>query len=361
MLHIMDNRSFSRNRLEQEVLNLLRQRFPSGWKLAAKPPPPKLRPAPDFILTLTGPNGERIKIMVEIKNQLEPKNAAALAEQLRRCARNFGEEAMPLVAAPFLSVSARERLKELGISYADTTGNVRVIASRPALFIETCGVERNPYREQRQAQSLKGAKAGRIVRALCDAKPPFAVRKLAQAAGIDPGYVSRILAFLDDEELIRRERRGPVIEVRWRKLIERWARDYSFMEFNRVVSYLEPRGLSDFPPRLAAAARRIAVTGSYAVSAIAPVAPARLLAAYVESPEDTARRLGLIPAESGANVLLAEPYDAVVFERMEERGGMPCVALSQAAVDLLTSPGRAPAEAQALLGWMEANEPAWRR
>lgn len=301
-----------------------------------------------------------MKILVEIKTQLEPKNAAALAERLRSCVRNFGGEAIPLVAAPFLSVSARERLRELGISYADATGNVRVIASRPALFIETCGAQRNPNREQRQAHSLKGAKAGRIVRALCDARPPFAVRKLAQAAGIDPGYVSRILAFLDNEELIRREPRGPVIEVRWRKLIERWARDYSFLESNRVVSYLEPRGLADFPPRLAAA-RRIAVTGSYAVSAIAPIAPARLLAAYVESPEETARRLGLIPADSGANVLLAEPYDAVVFERVEDRGGMPCVALSQAAVDLLTSPGRAPAEAQALLGWMEANEPAWRR
>lgn len=360
MLHIMDNNGFLRNRLKQEVLYLLRQRIPSGWKLAAKPLPSKLCPAPGFILDLTGPNGERMKILVKTRTQLEPKNATAMAEQLRSCVRNFGGEAIPLAAASFLSVSARERLMELGISYADATGNVRVTASRPALFIETCGARRNPNREQRQAQSLKGAKAGRIARALCDARPPFAVRKLAQATGIDPGYVSRVLAFLDDEELIRRERRGPVSEVRWRKLIERWARDYSFMEFNRVVSYLAPRGLSDFPPRLAAA-RRIAVTGSYAVSAIAPVAPARLLAVYVESPEKTAKRLGLIPAESGANVLLAEPYDAVVFERVEERGGMPCVALSQAAVDLLTSPGRAPAEAHALLDWMEANEPAWRR
>jgi len=47
MLRIMDNKGFSRNRLEREVLYLLRQRLPSGWELTAKPSPPKLSPAPE--------------------------------------------------------------------------------------------------------------------------------------------------------------------------------------------------------------------------------------------------------------------------------------------------------------------------
>jgi hypothetical protein len=36
-------------------------------------------------------------------------------------------------------------------------------------------------------------------------------------------------------------------------------------------------------------------------------------------------------------------------------------ALSPVAVDLLTGPARNPSEANALLDWMAANEPAWRR
>jgi len=36
------------------------------------------------------------------------------------------------------------------------------------------------------------------------------------------------------------------------------------------------------------------------------------------------------------------------------------VAPSQAAADLLTSPGRGPSEAEALIAWMAANEAAWR-
>jgi hypothetical protein len=55
------------------------------------------------------------------------------------------------------------------------------------------------------ARSLKGAKAGRIVRALIDRSKPPGVRELASLAQIDAGYVSRVLALLDTEALITRD------------------------------------------------------------------------------------------------------------------------------------------------------------
>lgn len=358
----MNNTPISGNTLKKAILSLLQQRLPPGWKADEKDLLAQNGPKPDYcIVKCSGPHGEQTRIVIAAKASLEPKDAAAMAEKLRAYAENLGPETIPLAAAPFLSLSTRQRLKELDMPYADPTGNVRIVASQPALFIETQGAQRNPYRQERPARSLKGAKAGRIVRALCDTMPPFAVRKLASAAGIDPGYVSRVLSLLETEDLIQREPRGPVTMVRWRKLIERWSRDYSFLGSNRVVSYLEPRVLSDLSPRLASAGQRAAITGSAAAAAVAPIAPTRLLAAYVDSPEEVARRLGLRPAESGANVLLAEPYDGVVFERMQQRGGTPFAALSQTAVDLLTGPGRSPSEAQVLLDWMEANESTWRR
>ena len=188
---------------------------------------------------------------------------------------------------------------------------------------------------------------------------------MAEETGINPGYVSRVFAFLEREDLLERgdpldTAFGRFQSVRLRKLIERWARNYSFLTSNRVVSYLEPRDLVSLPARLASAAPRVALTGSAAAAAVAPIAPTKLVMAYVDSPEDVAKTLDLRPADSGANVLLAEPYDAVVFKRIVKREEVPYVALSQAAVDLLGSPGRGPAEAQALLDWMEANESAWR-
>jgi hypothetical protein len=299
-------------------------------------------------------------VVVEAKTGIEPRDVPAIKDQLTAYSRALGPKTIPLLFAPFLSSSTRRRLAEAGIPYLDNTGNVRIMASDPALYIETQGAERNPGRVERPARSLKGAKAGRIVRALCDGRPPFAVRKVAELVGINPGYVSRVFTFLASEDLVERKQRGAMTDVRWRRLIERWAEDYSFSESNRVVSYLEPRDIGTLPRRLADAVKRLSITGSAAAATVAPVAPTRLVAAYVESPEDVAEKLGLRPAESGANVLLAEPYDPVVFERTLQRDGVPYAALSQVAVDLLSGSGRGPSEAQALLDWMQANESDWR-
>jgi hypothetical protein len=47
--------------------------------------------------------------------------------------------------------------------------------------------------------------------------------------------------------------------------------------------------------------------------------------------------------------MLLGPFDDVVFERTWQDGGITVVAVSQAAVDLMTGPGRAPSEAEAVL------------
>jgi hypothetical protein len=80
----------------------------------------------------------------------------------------------------------------------------------------------------------------------------------------------------------------------------------------------------------------------------------------VDSAEAFAGDLDLRPAESGANILLAEPFDPVVYERTWKRQQITFAAPTQIAVDLLTSPGRGPAEADELLSWMGQNEDAWR-
>jgi hypothetical protein len=95
-------------------------------------------------------------------------------------------------------------------------------------------------------------------------------------------------------------------------------------------------------------------------ASVAPVAPARLAVLFVDDAEDAAGLLGLRPAEAGANVILAEPFDPVVYERCREHEEVSYVAFSQNAADLLTSPGRGPGEAEELMDWMEENEDARR-
>jgi len=145
-------------------------------------------------------------------------------------------------------------------------------------------------------------------------------------------------------------------------LLERWSKDYGFAQSNTVETFLEPRGLRALTDRLIDQAQLdYVVTGSLAAERVAAHAPARLATLYVRDIPDAVEALGLRPVESGANVALATGKYDVVFDRAEVADGMRVAALSQVAVDLLTGPGRNPSEGTALLDWMAANEPAWRR
>ncbi len=56
--------------------------------------------------------------------------------------------------------------------------------------------------------------------------------------------------------------------------------------------------------------------------------------------------------------MLLEPIDEFL-RGAREIEGLPVVAPSQCAVDLLTGSGRDPSQAEALLTWMMENEDAW--
>ena len=166
---------------------------------------------------------------------------------------------------------------------------------------------------------------------------------------------------LEREAIVQRDRsRGPISEVDWERLLRRWALEYGFGEANGLIPCLEARGVTSLMDKLRDADFTYAVTGSFAAVRLAPVAEPRLATVYTANARDAINRLGLRPADSGANVLIGEPFDPVVFDRIEEDGGVTYACVTQVAVDLLTGPGRGPAEAESLIGWMRSNEDAWR-
>lgn len=361
LLHKMRNTVDLDNRLIYRAIDELSARLPADWRTEVEFEPTRSNRVFDALLELCAPDGTCGTLILEAKIRLEPRDVSKIADQLAAYGRlSDGEVAVPVLVAPFLSSRTRERLEEHGVGYIDLTGNVRVALDRPALFVHTRGAQRDPRREERPARTLKGAKAGRIVRALCDFAPPAGVRELAKKARTDPGYVSRVFTLLEKEDLIHREIRGPVTRVDWQALIRRWTEDYSLFGSNRAGSYLEPRGLNALLRKLSNPDFRYAVTGSLGSASVATVAPARLAVLFVDDIEDAAERLALRPTEVGANIILAEPFDPGVYERDEERDGITYVAPSQNAADLLTSPGRGPSQAEELMEWMARNEGAWR-
>ncbi len=251
-------------------------------------------------------------------------------------------------------------LDKLGFSYADATGNLRIATRVPPIFIELCGAESNPWAEDRPLRSLRGPASARVVRALLDFRPPYPLRLLAETAELPLGSASRVVAFLVSEALVERSGRGPIESVDWKALLRRWTQDYSLLKTNRSRFFLEPRGPRALEARLRELDAPYAATGSLAAARRAEAAPAALAAVYVPNIDKAASRLGLRDAPSGGNAVLLEPLADVVFERTWDQDGITYAALPQVAADLLTSPGRGPAEAEALVQWMEDNQDAWR-
>ena len=371
----MRNSYISETRLIDTAASDIGTRLPPRWLLRDRERivpgqfPQGLTREVDAILEIRDPDGLSSDIIVEVKTRpVEPRLVAGVASQLKSLSISRHHEsgqpgAIPatMLVSTYLSPLARERLAEAGISYADSTGNLRLTVDRPAVFIETQGADKNPFREERPLRSLKGGRAARVARGLLDYRPPFGTRELAAETASSPAMISRVSSLLEPDEIVTKEGpRGRIVSVDWEALTRRWAMDYDFVSSNVLTTWLEPRGARALLGRLRVASFRYAVTGSFAANRLAPIAEPRLVTLFADAPEVAARSQGLRPAETGGNVLIVRPFDPVVFERAEYDNDITYARVTQVLLDLMTGPGRGPAEAEALLEWMRNNEDKWK-
>lgn len=344
----------------------LRSLLPGSWRLdEARSRARSAGTAVDSVLRLRAPSGASVVLFVGAKRVVNTRDVPLLLESLQRAADNASDDdaVLPVMMARYLAPPTRERIAAGGAGYVDATGNVLLSSDTPALVLRDRGKDRDPWRGRgRPRGTLQGAPAARAVRALVDFTPPYTVPELAARAGTSTGATYRVVELLEGEGLLMRTPYGPISEVQWRPMLERWSQDYGFAASNTVQTFLEPRGLDALTKRLREAPDlEYVMTGSVAANLVAPYAPARLATIYVRDLANAAERLGLRAVESGANVALATARYDVVFDRAQTIEGSRIAAPSQVAVDLLTGPGRNPSEAVALLDWMERNERDWRR
>ncbi len=349
--------------LAAEALALLRKAWPASWgELHLSRSEPGHCRGVDLILEAVAPGIGRKVILVELKMGLVPPRVVETLTHLEFEAVHGPADAR-LVIAPWLSPGAREALEAGGWGYVDLTGNLSLVLNEPRVALRAQGLDRNPFPGASAARGLRGPKAAGVVRALCDVRPPHELGVIARVARVSISYVSRLLSTLEKEGLIDRPPRGRVLDVDVPALLRRWSLEHSFLEANacmRLAAPSDPRSLERSLTRLGQDTGKWAVTGSLGAVRLAPVATPTLLMAYVERPEVAADRLGLLPAEIGANVILAVPFNPVVFDRTWRRDGIRYVAPPQIAADCLGGPGRMPAEGEGLLEWMARHEGGWR-
>ena len=365
----------------QEIIDrgiaVLKSSLPPGWEIVRLELQPIQRNRrDDAMLQLRSEQpGWSATILVEAKKSFAPRDVDEVMGGRAELIRQVSGQAPVLVMAPWLSERSRLLLEAAGFNYVDLSGNVRLVLSQPAVFLERAATNQKGAATRRRTTGLRGVKAGRVVRLLADVSPPYGVVDLAIAAGVTPGYVSKLLEWLDREAIVERSRRGTVYNVDWQELLRRRAETYSVFEANAVSRYVCANG-----PGWALEQARdlriigqirwddIALTGSLAVEQLVSVAEPSLLILYMRNDtkpllEQSAR---LIPADEGTNVMLATAYDDVIFDRpfwptMPLKPVVQFVACSQLVLDSLTGSGRMPAEGEALMRWMNENEDRWRK
>lgn len=310
----------------------------------------------DGVLSIVSPRGQAANFLVQAKPSRLP-----IGPLLVRLVKQASDSALPLLfVSDYIGPRLRDSLREVGISYLDATGWVRIVSDDPLVLISEQGAPKSPRAgKSSTVVRLNGVATSRIVRALCEVGLPIGVRDLAATADVSAGSVSKLLPTLLAEGIVDQVTRGPITSVRRRALIRRWVRDYAFIRTNGPVDYfLAPRGLEHVLARVEHSAVPVTLTGSYAARRLLPqgvtsVVPARLLAIYAGQPDGVAADLGLIPAERAiANIVVAVPQDGDVLTQH-----IAPVALVLA--DLLTLPGRADAEAEQLMDALARTDPAW--
>lgn len=359
-LLVSSNQPPSETQLRRAVERVLAERLPPGWSLqATRSGPDRLDPI-DMFMEVADPDGQSIQFAVAIKRTIDPRLIPDATTRIRSLLADAKSNAQPVIGAAYLSPRSRQLLDGFGIGYIDTTGNVRVEASSPGLFISTQGSDIDPWPQPSNLQSLRGRGAAQAMRAIVDSTPPFGVRQLAATSRASAPTISRVLELLDREGLITRQPRGPVLGLDWQRAIRRWAEDYDQLRSNTALTFLDPRGLDSVTRKLIDGSLNYAATGAYATQWFDPIAPARTASLYVNDIAEAADSLGLRQVDAGANVVLLEPCTPAAFDRSLVRDGLRCVAPTQLAVDLLTGPGREPSQGEEILRWMKENEDVWR-
>ncbi len=339
----------------------IRDRLPSSWSLTTHLGLDSDDRRADALFTVAAPDGREVVLVVEAKNVFRTADVAPLRDQLASLLAEY-PTSIGVLFARHLSRSTRERLADAGLSYLDATGNLLIQADSPALYLRDCGADADPWRGRgRPRGTLKGEPAAKVVRALLDLPGPFKIRELVDISRSSTGSVYRVLEFLEGEGLAIRTD-GHITVPDWTALLRRWSQDYQYLHTNTITRWIAPRGLPALLDRIRTAEfSDYAVTGSIAAAAWAPYAPARSAMIYTPDPAGAATAWNLRDTDTGTNVLLAQPAYSVLLERTREAlDGLRVVAPTQVAVDLMTGPGRAPAEAEVLLDWMGRDEHSWR-
>jgi len=268
----------------------------------------------DLLIKLHSQSNQLFTVLVEAKTSAYPQNVRMAVEQLKSSLSESNQE-YGLLAAPYLSEESRQLCRNAGINYLDLAGNCWLAVDN--VFIEVDG-KPNPYPEKRPLRSVFSPKSTRLLRVLLnESKKSWYVKDLAKEANLSLGQVSKLKNRLLDYDYLEETSDRKLRFRRAESLLRKWSDKYSYTE-NQVSTFYTMLDFKDIEQdiRLAAEANRMeyAFTMNSGAIRVAPFVRDNVVFAYINRDiSELSKDLDLKEVESGANVMLMNPYDEGVF------------------------------------------------
>jgi len=290
--------------------------------------------------------------VVQLLAAASPGALAAHASQVVAVASRQRRKTLPLLVVPFMGDAGRRVCENANIPWFDLSGNAHIIA--PGIRIIVDG-RPNRFRGPGRPASIFAPKSARVVRWLLENEGrPLTQREIARATDMTEGFVSRIVARLEDESYVVRETSGALRVKDPALLLDAWRDAYRFDKHVLLQGHVAARSgdaLARFVgDTLADGSVDYAATGLAAAWQMTHFAAFRIATFFLaESPSSELREtLGFREDARGANLWFVLPNDAGVFHGVETHDGLRCVHPVQAYVDLKAHPERAADAAERL-------------
>ena len=313
---------------------------------------------PDYQAIVRGEGFKQI-VYLEIKTLGTPKSTREAVNLLVRQIQN-DPASYGILVAPYIAPRSAAICKESGIGYVDLSGNCSIAFQQIFINREKSG---NQYPFKTGLSSIYSPKSERILRVLL--VYPYRTWKaidLAKEAQVSLGMITQVSKKLIEEEWLKKTSQG-ISLTQPEKLLVDWSNNYTIKR-NVQNNYYSMKPLQDLEIEIADTCRKLnipyALTGFSASNRLAPMVRGQRAMLYVSRDIDSvAEKVGLKPVESGANIILIQPYDDGVFWNAKSIGDLEISEPVQVYLDLKRYPGRGEEAADFL--FREVINPRWQQ
>jgi len=302
----------------------------------------------DFVVSARSQTGSEYLFAVEERQSLTPRAAESLFHRMAELAPDL----VPVVVCPVITPRVAELARASGISWCDYAGNCRIQQTHPPLLIVRQGFK--PVSQDFSSQSDPfSVKSSRIVRALLsDPERDWTVQQLVDHPDVQVslGLVSKVRKALARDAYIADNNRGTQVRDP-AALLKAWSDAYRGPSSRHMYFALGEQ--PEIELRFLEWCRRNNLTatlsGFSAAWKMAPMVKTPVVTAYVDPmpslaglSDQLAAETGITRVDSGANLILWEPFDTSVFagRRFSEDTRLSWTSPIQTWLDLMQLKGR---------------------